>query len=435
MGYTDKELQMATQIAYMNVTAEEINSYFQEHQRYPDLYYLLNESEHKDDIYYDFMKKFPEKPSGKELLRKEASKELLDSIRNGSSILSGYRISAVDDDNKKSGMYACLIETSDHEAIAAFRRSESTDAAQKGKDWAEADFGLLNNETTKQQETARVFLEKIFVNMAYDKYTSLAVTGHSLGGNLAVYASVTCNKNLYQRLERTVSFDGPGFSTEFLNGRYQKNIEERSRDMFHYQWSFVGELLYQLPHGTNEHIYTTESVYGNTDMDSLVQKHDTCFIDFNEEGAVRFGAEPDEFAKTLGELTRTIDAATKTKLPVKQISSLIQKLGGTAEDIDSEKKMVGNLITQAAVGCPEVKAAVLLVPVIEALIKDTSKDAVLGRKILPGLFEAIELGVKFHKIEKRFQSDSVLADDLNTLYSLWVNTANTVKLSDSETKE
>lgn len=243
MGYTDKELQLATQVAYMNINDKKIKEYFDQYGEYPTLHYLLAESDDKEKIYSKFMEKFPEDATGNVAIRQSAAKELLDSIINGSAECSKWRIAAVEDQNKINGMYACLIETGSDEAIVGFRGSESIDTQHFTKDWIEADFGLFNNKLTEQQKSAQKFMEYISENKAYARYKSLAVTGHSLGGNLATYAVLSSGQELYNRIKKSVSFDGPGFSTEFLSGKYKKNIAERGADIIHYQWSFVGEIL------------------------------------------------------------------------------------------------------------------------------------------------------------------------------------------------
>ena len=46
---------------------------------------------------------------------------------------------------------------------------------------------------------------------------SLRVTGHSKGGNLAVYAAVKCDADVRKRIQQVWSNDGPGFGSGLLN--------------------------------------------------------------------------------------------------------------------------------------------------------------------------------------------------------------------------
>lgn len=43
------------------------------------------------------------------------------------------------------------------------------------------------------------------------------VTGHSKGGNIALYIALFCNSHQRQRLKKVYSFDGPGFSEKILH--------------------------------------------------------------------------------------------------------------------------------------------------------------------------------------------------------------------------
>ena len=80
--------------------------------------------------------------------------------------------------------------------------------------------------------------------MVNDGFTELTVTGHSKGGNKAMFVTILCNNVI-----RCVSFDGEGFSKEFLSDNNKiASILERSSLITNYSLSsdFVHILLYQL---------------------------------------------------------------------------------------------------------------------------------------------------------------------------------------------
>ncbi len=81
-----------------------------------------------------------------------------------------------------------------------FRGTDSTITG-----WRE-DLNLALINATPGQEAARMYLEE-------NAGTSgeIYIGGHSKGGNLAYYAAATCRRDIYERITRIHSFDGPGF--------------------------------------------------------------------------------------------------------------------------------------------------------------------------------------------------------------------------------
>lgn len=95
-----------------------------------------------------------------------------------------------------------------------------TDATLVG--WKE-DFNLSFQCPVPSQETARAYLEEVASHFDSD----LFVGGHSKGGNLAVYAGVTCSEQYQGRIKQIYSHDGPGFNEQFLADPRFENFHER----------------------------------------------------------------------------------------------------------------------------------------------------------------------------------------------------------------
>ncbi len=192
--------------------------------------------------------------------------------------VSSWKIINSRNNNDKSGFYGCVIETGDNEAIVAFRGSERY-GDQYVKDWAEADFNLLHNTaTTRQQRDAEKYMRDLYEKYG-DKY-SFNLSGHSLGGNLAEHAYITAPEGM--NLNRCVSWDGPGFSEEYL-AAYAPLIAARAFNIDHYQYSLVGTLLHHLP-GTN---YVTIDA---RDGEGVFDRHSLSHIEFDELGQVKKGS-------------------------------------------------------------------------------------------------------------------------------------------------
>ncbi len=69
------------------------------------------------------------------------------------------------------------------------------------------------------------------------------VGGHSKGGNLAVYASMSCDGGVRDRIERIYDHDGPGFRPEVRRNSAYEEIEDRIHKTVP-RSSLVGMLLY-----------------------------------------------------------------------------------------------------------------------------------------------------------------------------------------------
>ena len=55
----------------------------------------------------------------------------------------------------------------------------------------------------------------------------IVVSGHSKGGNLAVYAAVNARKDIRDRIEKVISYDGPGFLNDFFKQPGYLDIEDK----------------------------------------------------------------------------------------------------------------------------------------------------------------------------------------------------------------
>ena len=201
-----------------------------------------------------------------------------------------WKISAIMDHNEKTGFYACVIETSPGEAAVGFRGSESAkDISNLTNDWIKADLGLLNSTQTSQHAEVEEFLRQEFDTL--NKYDNLTMTGHSLGGNLAEYATIVSEEyGLDDNIERCVSFDGPGFSDEFIS-KNSNRINHMKDKMTHYRWSLVGGMLFDLPGVT----YITCEVSNDANkIDNkkynMFTRHDTKYLVFDENGNIKKGS-------------------------------------------------------------------------------------------------------------------------------------------------
>lgn len=134
-----------------------------------------------------------------------------------------WKISDVVSNNQQneSGFVAFTVEPKKGTKIVAFRGSEPMSDPLYRNDWK-------NNATTAyaleswQQEDARKYIEALYKKGGIKE---LYLTGHSLGGNLALYATFVLPESLRQHLVTTSTFNAPGFNNLVLD-KYAQVINE-----------------------------------------------------------------------------------------------------------------------------------------------------------------------------------------------------------------
>ncbi len=292
MAYTDKELKEATQIAYFdcNKTFET----FKAQGKQPP--YTIREIRDANIEGVDTSK------------FKNLTDEMLD-----------WKIVTYSDGNERtdgkanSGFYGCIIETSEKEAIVAFRGSQEMTVFDNAlQDWVRADLGLLNSTQTEQQADVEQFIEQTKGELK--KYDSIVSTGHSLGGNLADYFAICMAKiGLDYKITKCVSYDGPNFSNEFIKANEQY-INKVSDKMIHYKWSLVSNCLVPLP-GVKQ-VFVQIKDYDDAkdevgecgrELYEIIVRHDTNSLKFDKNGMLLEG-EQDFMSKFIENFTQKLDA-------------------------------------------------------------------------------------------------------------------------------
>ncbi len=108
----------------------------------------------------------------------------------------------------------------DEKICVVFR---GTDETVNG--WQE-NFSMIYRDPVPAQEMAAKYLEEIIVANSHNR---IVVSGHSKGGNLAVYAAAKCRRNLQKHIGRVYNFDGPGFSEAFFKDDGYKSVADKIR--------------------------------------------------------------------------------------------------------------------------------------------------------------------------------------------------------------
>lgn len=301
MSYTDSQMRVATQIAYMDIDMDV-----------------------RDDrpLTVGQLLEMQKKSSDESVRRQAESLQEFIASTPGCEDCEDWIIRDVQNDQHGSGMYACMIDTQDGDALIAFRGSESDTVENIVKDWIVSDVGLVNCENTPQQIAAEQYVEELYEEYG-NQYNGFGLTGHSLGGNLAEHATITAPEGMRDKIIRCVSMDGPGYSQAYIDAHWEE-IQAMKGKIVHYQWSWVGGLLTPIP----ETHY--ESVQADTPTDhgimNMFWRHDTNNLRYDENGNLIPG-DMDWLAITLAPIAFRVDMLFYSMYPdIERWMSLYQML-------------------------------------------------------------------------------------------------------------
>ncbi len=303
-SYTDRDLMVVTQIAYYDFAAEQLEA----HGGSAAVRQLLNES----NTYQKLQNNVNKAETELEKLMAQRGLELYEDIVAEGSRYGDWKVVDVKDENEATGFYGVLLEIDPEHAAVGFRGSESTDMNQVIKDWMNADLGLLMDKDTLQQTLAAEYMAEIDQNFHYSQY---AATGHSLGGNLAEHAVIMAPDGMRAKIAKTVNFDGPGFSKEYID-RHQPETAKVPDPVVHYRWSLVGALLTHPACTATRVIQVTDEIRPLEDLDSNYMRHSTAFLAFSGEW-VQDGAA-DLLSIGMGSWSKKVDAEVIKKRREKQ---------------------------------------------------------------------------------------------------------------------
>ena len=201
--------------------------------------------------------------------------ELENSVRFSSLKLSFY-VNQIELDKQKQ-FSALVISIHDRLHCVSFRGTDSTIVG-----WKE-DFNMTFMTPVPSQVSAKIYLKEV-MNSLKGKFI---LTGHSKGGNLAIYAGVENSKIIQKRILNIYNFDGPGFESDFFKKPSYLNIESIICTYIP-QSSIVGMLLeheenHQIVKSTNngilQHDLYSWQVIQNTLIQSESLTKDSVLID------------------------------------------------------------------------------------------------------------------------------------------------------------
>lgn len=133
-----------------------------------------------------------------DIITEEAAVDILKRIESDDKIANLELRRGINSGGIRCNLYA---DQNDENATLVFRGTGGTYKA-----WEDNVLGEYKSDTKLQSLAAD------FVKYECGGYKDITVTGHSKGGNLSQYVTVVCS----DQISKCVSFDGQGFSKEFL---------------------------------------------------------------------------------------------------------------------------------------------------------------------------------------------------------------------------
>ena len=278
--------------------------------------------------------------------------------------------------------------TNSDDAVVAFKGTSGD------KEWIDNVEGL-NQQDTKGQKEALDFIESL-------PYGHITVTGHSKGGNKAMYVAITSDK-----VWRCVSYDGQGFSREFLE-KYRAEIEERGKWIKSYSLNtdYVHILLFSIPNA--EQIYCEGYGSNGKGVDNIGQHHSSVsFFVADENGNIQFDSDglpileitdrEDENIQILREFIEYImdnTSAEEKKAIVAYLSKILSEV--FTKNLETEE------LINIVLSDPDTLAVVLAYLIRYMEINDlSSKDinTILKMLIVDSLDDILTITIKGKKIK------------------------------------
>ena len=184
----------------------------------------------------------------------------------------------------------CAFADGNGELVLAFRGTTS------GPEWYD-NFSGANRADSPHQLAARAYLDGLDLS----GWENVTVTGHSKGGNKAMYCATVSDK-----VDRCVSFDGQGFSDEFMEKYAYRIADQQGRIENH---CAGGDYINVLLNGIGERVYYETF---NPSNDFFLNHELSAMCDANgrmQPGAQQ--AEAQEFAAFANACLRTLPASRR----------------------------------------------------------------------------------------------------------------------------
>lgn len=241
-----------------------------------------------------------------------------------------------------------IVKEKQFSAITILLPNETIYVSYRGTDntivgWKE-DFNMSFSELVPSQIDAVEYLE----NVAKVYNRKILVGGHSKGGNLAVYASTFCKKEIQNKIIKVYNNDGPGFMDKIVESDEYKTILSKVHTYIP-QTSIIGRLLKHKEKATilkstqtgimQHDLYTWQLIGTHFIKDELTNSSE--FIDHTITNWLR-EVEPEQREKFIDiffEILNTTQVETLAEFSNNKFTNAITMLK-TYKNIDDESKEI-----------------------------------------------------------------------------------------------
>lgn len=195
-----------------------------------------------------------------------------DSKRYSSVLSCGYRAIMDNDKEEQFAALTFILNNSKKNIVVVFRGTDDTFLG-----WKE-DFNLSYLDVIPSEIDSLKYFEH--VNKAFNK--KMIIAGHSKGGSNAIYTATNCSRKLQKKILSIYNFDGPGFTSEFINSKEFCFIKEKLYS-YYPKFSVVGMMFehdrkFQIVRSSGKTFMQHDPFSWNVIGDSFVSE-----IDFAEE--------------------------------------------------------------------------------------------------------------------------------------------------------
>ena len=278
--------------------------------------------------------------------RKEAFLAMADSVRFKDCRI--HHFIALTDQEMEMQFSAMCIDLPDQTLCVAFRGTDNTLVG-----WRE-DFNMAYQPVVPGQEAAKLYLERV----AGMTDRPLRLTGHSKGGNLAVYSAACVSPEIQDRIESIWNYDGPGMHHDIFSGEGYARIMDRIHTYIP-QTSIIGLLMdycerYTVVHSTatgiSQHDPMSWQVYGPKfeEMEKIDRTASVVRDTLHEWLENSTPEQRGAFVDTLFRLAESTKATSMSDLLNEKLRSVLAMVGNRKE-IDPETRRVFNRLMAQAV--------------------------------------------------------------------------------------